>query len=290
MRVQVAFIDPALACLNNNEKAGVMRTILHLCTLGIVILAAQGAAANTPTIRLFPTTVVEDLRQTSNVARDMETGLQEVIGRLDQQHDLYQETKCSGAEDDPGCQRLAKQIGATYLEMLTIMAERLPDMEHTVNNTRKSLEKGLRNELGKKMTPWKLQETLIGANSTRAISQSAPALRGRSGMRLSERFQQYYQLVATSGAKGDQSLAVLASDIYLDMEETSVLIQRTRQEIARATLMEQLNQSFGIITPEMIEVVGGVKSILFGDDDGQALVAGPPLGSIDQAYRSPLEN
>lgn len=51
MRVQVAFIDPALACLNNNEKAGVMRTILHLCTLGIVILAAQGAAANTPTIR-----------------------------------------------------------------------------------------------------------------------------------------------------------------------------------------------------------------------------------------------
>ena len=66
-------------------------------------------------------------------------------------------------------------------------------------------------------------------------------------MRLSERFKQYYQLVATSGAKGDQSLAVLASDIYLDMDETSLLIQRTRQEIARATLMEQLNQSFGQI-------------------------------------------
>ena len=38
------------------------------------------------------------------------------------------------------------------------MEERLPDMEHTVNNTRVSLEKGLRNELGKKMTPWVLQE------------------------------------------------------------------------------------------------------------------------------------
>jgi hypothetical protein len=108
-------------------------------------------------------------------------------------------------------------------------------------------------------------------------------------MRLSERFKQYYQLVATSGAKGDQSLAVLASDIYLDMDETSLLIQRTRQEIARATLMEQLNQSFGIITPEMIEVVGGVKSILFGDEDAQTLVAGPPPGSVEQAYRSPLE-
>ena len=82
---------------------------------------------------------------------------------------------------------------------------------------------------------------------------------------------------------------MLASDIYLDMEETSLLIQRTRQEIARATLIEQLNQSFGIITPEMIEVVGGVKSILFGDADSTALVAGPPPGSIEQAYRSPQQ-
>jgi hypothetical protein len=250
---------------------------------------SQAALANTPTIRLFPTTVVEDLKQTGNVARDMETGLQEVIGRLDQQQALYVESKCDGAESDTGCERLARQIGATYLDMLTIMEERLPDMEHTVNNTRQSLEKSLRNELGKKMTPWTLQETLIGGNANSAATQASPTLRGRSGMRLSERFKQYYQLVATSGAKGDQSLAVLASDIYLDMEETTLLIQRTRQEIARATLMEQLNQSFGIITPEMIEVVGGVKSILFGDEDGQALVAGPPPGSIEEAYRSPLE-
>ncbi len=256
---------------------------------GFALVATQKAHANSPTIRLFPTTVVEDLKQTGNVARDMETGLQEVIGRLDQQQELYNDSKCDGAENDSGCQRLARQIGATYLEMLTIMEERLPDMEHTVNNTRLSLEKGLRNELGRKMTPWTLQETLVGKSTTAAAQQSAPTLRGRSGMRLSERFKQYYQLVATSGAKGDQSLAVLASDIYLDMEETSLLIQRTRQEIARATLMEQLNQSFGIITPEMIEVVGGVKSILFGDMEGTALVAGPPPGSVEEAYRSPLE-
>ena len=262
---------------------------LAVLFVGFAVVATQTAHANTPTIKLFPTTVVEDLRQTGNVARDMETGLQEVIGRLDQQQELYNESKCDGAENDSGCQRLARQIGATYLEMLTIMEERLPDMEHTVNNTRLSLEKGLRNELGKKMTPWTLQETLLGKSTTTADQQSAPTLRGRSGMRLSERFKQYYQLVATSGAKGDQSLAVLASDIYLDMEETSLLIQRTRQEIARASLMEQLNQSFGIITPEMIEVVGGVKTILFGDADGTALVAGPPPGSVEEAYRSPLE-
>jgi len=269
------------------------RALYYVCLAVLFIafaaVATQKAYANTPTIKLFPTTVVEDLKQTGNVARDMETGLQEVIGRLDQQQELYQESKCDGADNDSGCQRLARQIGATYLDMLTIMEERLPDMEHTVNNTRLSLEKGLRNELGRKMTPWTLQETLIGGNVNKTAQQDAPTLRGRSGMRLSERFKQYYQLVATSGAKGDQSLAVLASDIYLDMEETSLLIQRTRQEIARATLMEQLNQSFGIITPEMIEVVGGVKSILFGDADSTAMVSGPPPASVEQAYRSPLE-
>ena len=266
------------------------RTLIAMLTLGVALFAAAASSANTPTIRLFPTTVVEDLKQTGNVARDMETGLQEVIGRLDQQRQLYEQSKCDGAENDPGCQRLARQIGASYLEMLTIMEERLPDMEHTVNNTRVSLEKGLRNELGKKMTSWTLQETLLGKQSAAATSTAdSPTLRGRSGMRLSERFRQYYQLVATSGSQGDQSLAVLASDIYLDMEETSLLIQRTRQEIARATLMEQLNQSFGIITPEMMEVVGGVKSILFGDEEARTLVAGPPPGSVEQAYKSPLE-
>lgn len=266
------------------------RQVAHGILASAALLLIGVAQANSPTIRLFPTTVVEDLRQTSSVAQEMETGLQEVIGRLDQQQQLYLESKCDGAEDDPGCQRLAKQIGATYLDMLGIMEERLPDMEHTVNNTRLSLEKRLRSELGNKMTSWTLQETLLGGNPPKDSAAPTPSLRGRSGMRLSERFSQYYKLVASSSSHTDQSLAVLASDIYLDMEETSLLIARTREEIARATLIEQLNQSFGTITPEMMEVVGGVKSILFGDDTARAPIAGPPPGSVEQAYRSPLEN
>ncbi len=257
--------------------------------LMIFVLVSMQAYAESPTIRLFPTTVLEDLRQTSSVAKEMETGLQEVIGRLDQQQLLYQESKCDGAESDPGCQRLAKQLGATYLDMLGIMEDRLPDMEHTVNNTRLSLEKRLRSELGNKMTSWTLQETLLGKEQKSTTTKTS-ANRGRSGMRLSERFRQYYQLVASSSSETDQSLAVLASDIYLDMDETSVLIARTREEIARATLVEQLNQSFGAITPEMMEIVGGVKSILFGAETSQIQIAGPPPGTFERAYRSPLEN
>jgi hypothetical protein len=279
---------PRVRDLNGNRIAQRAGTLL--LAIALLPLSLPAATSSAPTIRLFPTTVVEDLRQTSTVAREMETGLQEVIGRLDQQQQLYLDSKCDGAENDPGCERLSRQLGATYLEMLEIMEQRLPDMEHTVNNTRLSLEKRLRTELGQKMSSWTLQETLIGNEQTDARQQSAPAMRGRSGMRLSERFRQYYQLVASSSSKSDQSLAVLASDIYLDMEETSELIARTREEIARATLIEQLNQSFGTITPEMMEVVGGVKSILFGDEAAEQVIAGPPPGRIEQAYRSPLED
>ena len=270
---------PADRIFSNNFIPGIS------LIFSLLISSQLYAQSDAPTIRLFPTTVVEDLRQTSFVAKEMESGLQEVIGRLDQQQQLYLESKCDGAEDDPGCQRLSRQLGATYLDMLTIMEERLPDMEHTVNNTRLSLEKRLRSELGNKMTSWTLQETLLGGNP-HETSAPSPTMRGRSGMRLSERFKQYYQLVASSSSQTDQSLAVLASDIYLDMVETSELIARTREEIARATLIEQLNQSFGTITPEMMEVVGGVKSILFGDEASQMQVAGPPPASSAAPRRS----
>ena len=282
---------PSTIAALHSDRRPLRRVCLLAATLAIATVAAidARAASNAPTIRLFPTTVVEDLKQTSTVAREMESGLQEVIGRLDQQQQLYLQSKCDGAESDPGCQRLSKQLGATYLEMLSIMEQRLPDMEHTVNNTRLSLEKRLRSELGNKMSSWTLQETLLGGNPQQGSSAPAPSMRGRSGMRLSERFRQYYKLVASSSSQTDQSLAVLASDIYLDMDETSELIARTREEIARATLIEQLNQSFGTITPEMMEVVGGVKSILFGDEESQVVIAGPPPGSVEQAYRSPLE-
>ena len=66
------------------------------------------------------------------------------------------------------------------------------------------------------------------------------------------------------------------------MEETSELIARTREEITRATLIEQLNQSFGTITPEMMQIVGGVKSILFGDETSPMQIAGQLRAGLSQ--------
>lgn len=247
--------------------------------------AAQGSG---PVVRLFPTNVLDDIRETSEVAEAMENSLQEVIGRLDLQQELYMESLCQGSEGDQGCDRIAKQLGATYLEMLTIMGDRLPEMELAVNNTGNSLEKRLRDELGHRTTPTSLQDTLLGETASGAPATERLALRGRSGVRLSDRFQQYYQLVATHRDGPGNSLAVVAADIYLDMQEASALIAATRQEIGRAALMEQLNQSFGLITPEMMEVVGGVKGILFGDAGADEGFAAPPYEIGEEDFVSPL--
>lgn len=248
----------------------------------------HAATQSGPVVRLFPTTVLEDIRETGQVAEEMENSLQEIIHRLDLQQQLYSESLCQGADGDQGCERIAKQLGATYLEMLTVMGDRLPQMEQAVNGTRASLESRLREELGQRTTPTSLQNTLLGESDAIEQAVDRPALRGRSGVRLSDRFKQYYQLVATHREGASQSLAVVAADIYLDMAEASRLIAATQQEIARASLMEQLNQSFGLITPEMAAVVGGVKEILFGETVRDGPIAAPPYQIGEGEFVSPL--
>jgi len=256
--------------------------------LGSSFPVSATVGSSGPVMRLFPTTVLEDIRETGKVAEQMENNLQDVIARLDLQQQLYEESQCAGADEDPGCARIAKQLGATYLEMLNVMDERLPDMERAVSNTRDGLERRIREELGKKSTPSSLQNTLLGKVQTPS-SEKRVALRGKSGIRLSDRFNQYYSLVATRQGGPSQSLAVVAADIYLDMDEASHLIAATREEIGRAALMEQLNQSFGQITPEMAEVVSGVKTILFGEAAMASPIAAAPTPLSEQPYVSPLE-
>ena len=275
---------------SNRDPKRVRNLLGGLLLGGLLLPVTANAASTAPTIKLFPTTVLEEIKHTGSVAAEMETGLQSVIGQLDQQQKLYMDSKCEGNEGDPGCERIARQMGKSYLEMLDIMADKLPEMETAVNATSNSLEKRIRKELGQKKTAWTLQELLIGEEGGNAANTTArPSLRGRSGMRLSDRFSQYYKLVARSGGKTNSSLAVIASDIYLDMQETSSLIARTREEIARATLMEQLNQSFGTITPEMQEVVAGVKAILFGEEQDVMPMAIPPAGPVEYSYESALQ-
>jgi hypothetical protein len=256
-------------------------------TVFIITTGEVFAAANTsPTIRLFPTTVIENIKHTGEAAKTMEAELQGVIDRLNQQEELYTASKCEGAEAEPGCSEIAGQLSQTYLEMLDLMEARLPDMEDSVRVTGTSLEKRIRKELGHKTTPRGLQKLL-----ERTPQKPAATPRyNRPSRKLSEKFRQYYNLVAmrpTADSSG--SLAAVAAEIYLDTQEVQDLIALTRDEISRAKLMIDLDQAYGIITPEMFEMVAQVKTILFGETGQAGGIPGPPPGGTQAEYQSPLE-
>jgi hypothetical protein len=244
------------------------------------------AAKQSPTIRLFPTTVVENIKHTGEAARAMEQDLQSVIERLNDQEELYIASKCEGAGAEQGCSEIANQLGQTYLEMLNLMETRLPGMEDSVRATNASLQKRIRKELGHKSTPRGLQKLLA---KTPQRATESPRYQRRSG-RLSEKFRQYYKLVAMAPrSNSGGSLAAVAAEIYLDTQEVQELIALTRDEISRAKLMIDLDQAYGIITPEMFDMVGRVKTILFGETAEDEGIPEPPPGSVKAEYRSPLE-
>lgn len=263
--------------------------LVTLCALALgmffPIWAKAATTSRAPTIRLFPTTVVENIKQTGETAKAMEDSLQNIINDLEQQMILYRQSKCDGAEVDPGCDEIVKQLGQKYMEMLNRMEEQLPKMELSVQATSDSLEKRIRQELGRKMTPRGLQKMIAGAGKPVRKTQG----RTHAG-RLSEKFKKYYELVALSprSAAGG-SLAAVASEIYLDTREVQDFIALTRDEIGRSKLLIELNQIYGLITPEMFEMVAGVKGVIFGEGENGYGIPEPPPGSTKQAYRSPLE-
>jgi len=264
------------------------RGLAIFCLVLLIMVSGQNPAIakESPTIRLFPTTVIENIKQTGQAAKAMEQDLQSVIDQLNQQEELYIASKCQGAEAEQGCSEIAGQLSQTYLEMLDLMETRLPGMEDSVRATNASLEKRIRQELGRKTTPRGLQKVL---ERTPQKSIESTRYKRKSG-RLSEKFRQYYKLVAMAPkTNSGGSLAAVAAEIYLDTQEVEELIALTRDEISRAKLMIDLDQAYGIITPEMFEMVGRVKTILFGDSGEAEGIPGPPPGSVKAEYRSPLE-
>lgn len=264
---------------------------LILTTFGIllvmlVIQISELHAANSPALRLFPTTVVENIKQTGITAKSMESNLQEVINDLEQKMLLFNASKCQDTQGDEGCDQISKQMGEAYRQMLEIMEQEMPSMEQSVEITRDSLKKRIRSELGMKLTPRQLQK-MLRQNQARESRTTSKKRKGR----LSEKFDQYYKMVAMgSRDSGGGSLAAVASKMYLDTEEVLTLIALTRDEISRSRLMIDLDLSYGSLTPEMISMVSGVKSILFGEDNQiEGALPDAPLANAAGNFKSPLD-
>lgn len=240
----------------------------------LTVFSLQAAVA-VPRLNLFPRNVTEQLRTTGQAAKAMETDLKGVIGELENQMKLYQASGCDNS-GDPGCEAIAGQISTKYGEMLDIMKQSLPEIKTSVQATHKGIETNIRKELGKKSTPADIQRMLSAQTTPKVYN-------GRFS--LSKRFAKYHSMIAS---QGQNNLATLAAEIYLDTNEVIRLIDLMEAEISRQATIIEIGKMYGTMTPEMIETVSGVKTLIFGEsDDGAGLPEA--MGKEKTGFESPLE-
>jgi len=217
-----------------------------------------------PKINLFPTSVVESLSQTSRTARDMESGMYEVVARLDKQKQAYESTHCENS-DDQGCVQLRKAIRGNYKEMLDVMQASIPDMRTSLDATVDSMGGSLRGELGRKMTPADVQRILGGrTGSVRGMPPAATNV-SRQG-KLSKMFSRYYELVKRGGRQSD-ALPVLASQIYMDSMQSLYFLDLIEAEIGSQSTELVLELEWGELTDQISSTVTDVKALLWGEVD-----------------------
>jgi hypothetical protein len=255
----------------NRQSTTLNKRALAL-TCGWALALGQGwAAANVtqggdvrPRINLFPTSVVESLSETSRAARDMESGMYEVVTQLDRQTRAYESTGCESS-DDRGCVELRKSIRGSYREMLDVMQASIPEMRQSLDTTVNSMGGSLRGEIGRKMTPGDVQRVLGGrAASVEGMGRvgSSPSRQGK----LSKMFSRYYELVKRGGKQSD-ALPVLASQIYLDSVESLYFLDLIEAEIGSQSTELVLELEWGELTDQITATVTDVKALLWGEID-----------------------
>lgn len=267
---------------------------LYLCSF--FILKLSDAVANNRTLDLFPATVIADIKETGQRTKQIETQLEQVISQLDSLKRQYDEKFCEQSYADADCIAIKNKIEDLYYhQMLDVLDANLPSIKASLEKARRSLEAQLSRNIGGGMSPQALQQLLMnsGAEGPQARSTNRAAA-GRPGARLSERFRQYYSLVASSASgSGPNSLTRVAASIYLDMSDALNMIEATQQELYKMRIIFELNEAFGTVTPEMETAVSDVKTLLFGEDlstsDYKPSPARSTADNRSEGYRSPFE-
>ncbi|MEP5763179.1 MAG: hypothetical protein ABJ308_01230 [Halieaceae bacterium] len=256
--------------MNRHKPMRNKQTLLLSCASVLVLsqslahAVTQDSTDKRPRINLFPTSVVESLSETSRAAREMESGMYEVVARLDKQQQAYASTHCEGS-DDKGCLQLRKAIRGSYKDMLGVMQESIPQMRNTLDSTANSMGTSLRSEIGRKMTPGDVQRVLAGRSASSPAMPGVSTSPARQG-KLSKMFSRYYELVKRGGKQAD-ALPVLASQIYLDSMQSLYFLDLIEAEIGSQSTELVLELEWGELTDQISATVTDVKTLLWGDTD-----------------------
>lgn len=228
-----------------------------------LVVSAQAQAAG-PSVNLFPTAVLSEIKETTNTVTSMEKGLVPIVEKMTNQKELYDSTSCEGDQSgSSGCAEILQNISQTYVEMLDKMAEALPELKRSVRNSELMLQKRIATELGRKKTANDLQSDLLQGDFT-PVKRQSPA---RSKRSMSAILQRNFKRIEGAG-RSNRTMMSTASDMYLDMRDTSIWIDRLDAQITRQKALTQLNISMGQLPEGMDETISEVVTMVMGEDAG----------------------
>lgn len=249
--------------------------------VGSLLLTSHVQAAG-PSVNLFPKAVLSEIKITTEAAKNMESGLLPIVEKMSNQKKLYDETSCEGDQSNSsGCADIFQNISETYVEMLDKMSEALPELKTSVRNAELMLQKKLATEIGRKKTANDLQKELLKSDRTTASTRRSPV---RSKRRMSSILENNFKRISGAGS-ASQSMTSTASDIYLDMRDTSVWIERLDAQITRQKAMAELNISMGTLPDGMEQTINEVVTMVMGDAGGiddETFIDDPTVDPVDE--------
>jgi hypothetical protein len=227
-----------------------------ICIIWAQMFVLPVCYATKPRLNLFPKNFSEHIGNAYQEASSMENNLRDIIQKLETQATLYRETGCDGSSG-PGCQKISDQISDNYLTMLTILKGSLPKIKKSIDVAKISVEETIRKELGKKSSPADIQKLI----ENQADNQTFPkTVNGRRS--LSSVMSNSFKMIAL-GRDHDQAL--LAAEIYLDSKAVLKFVDLMEGEIAHQESFLVIGQMYGTLTPEMIDTVDQIKTVIFGE-------------------------
>ncbi len=274
------FDDRAQGVFRNKRACSILMGLTML--IGTNIASAQGTG---PQISLFPKAVTAELAITRETSREMENGLRDIVKRMTRQKELFAQSSCEGdASNSTGCGDILEQLSTTYVAMLDKMAESLPELKRSVQNTEKMLQKRIAKELGHNKTPHQLQKDLQNDGRDVRRPSRGPTTSGHS---MSARLERQFKLISQNQ---NQSVMSLASEIYLDMREASGWIEQIEAQVIRQKQIAELTTGSLSYTPEMDNTISQVSTLLLGEGESGLFIEPPsstsaaPPSSSDEGF------
>lgn len=266
------------------KRIAVLKPLTPALALAIALVLPAGVSAQQPQIELFPSTVVEDLREASQAAEAFETDMMPTITALQNELAEYDKLNCRGAVADPGCMQAQRLLGNAYSKFLDSLNEHIPDMLNSMENIKETQGSSISRQIGRGLTPRQLEE-LISTSGAGGVEDQAQRLLEGAGFTgsMSKRFEGYRTLVSSQAVNQQQGGAVLAMINYLDAHSSATQLKALQGDLLRQQSILNLPGAWGAPpSDQMRATVSSVQAVLFGEST--QTINDPPTGGNEEEF------